>query len=222
MLDQLISFTSNIIQKLNLFNMESELSVIVSCVTLIGIGCNAFIFCTKFIHWSYYKLRQQRPIDSLYKSLIGHSTVSKAEVIYQIRSYITPQFVKRKETIRHLIRQIKKSSGKRQSSAAIFSIIGDPACGKTTTMRYLYCRLANIRNCVYFQMQDVTSMSCLNLYLYKQKIENQLSDHTPVIAFFDGLDEACAFFQKENPVSMQDAFQSIFFCGIYSKIHEAF
>ena len=30
-----------------------------------------------------------------------------------IRSYITPQFVKRKETIRHLIRQIKKSSGKR-------------------------------------------------------------------------------------------------------------
>ena len=217
MLNRIIDMFANLLETTVLVWLDSLLGVVVSIIvittTLIG-GVKVSYRCLR-------RLTQQKPIDRLYKALIAHSVVSKSEVIYQILSYIPPRFDEQK-TIRQLLNEIKMCSGEKQSAAAIFSVIGAPACGKTTTMRYLYCKLSKSRKCVYFQMQDVTSKDRLSDYLKKQKAENHFEDGASVTAFFDGLDEAYAFFQEENPDSMEKAFQTIFFSGSYSKINGVF
>lgn len=192
----------------DLKRLDSLLSAVASLVAIIA----AAVAGAKCICRGLRRLTQQKPVDRLYKALIAHSVVSKSEVVYQILSYLPPRFEDRK-TIRKLLRQIKACSGEKQEAAAVFSVIGAPACGKTTTMRYLYCKLSKGRKCVYFQMQDVTSMEKLGSYLEKQKAENHFGNGDSVVAFFDGLDEAHVFFQKENPDSMEKAFRSMFFFG---------
>lgn len=197
--------------------LDSPLGAVGSLLTIILVAIGG----AKCICRGLNRLTQQKPVDRLYKALIAHSVVSKSEVVYQILSYLPPRFKDRK-TIRQLLRQIKVCSGEKQAAAAVFSVIGAPACGKTTTMRYLYCKLSKGRKCVYFQMQDVTSMDKLGSYLEKQKAESHFENGDSVVAFFDGLDEAHVFFQKENPDSMEDAFQSMFFFGGGSNMDKLF
>ncbi len=211
----------NLLQATGATELSSQLSIVVNIKVLIGVAGVVVVTCFKFASNCIDILKSQRPIDSLYKSLIGYSIVSKVELIYQIRSYIAPHF-KDEKTIKQLLKNIKKSSGDRRLSSAIFSVIGNPACGKTTTMRYLYCQLAKQHKCVYFQMQHVKNMKSLSYYLKKQKSENNLPDHVSVIAFFDGLDEAYEFFQQECPSSMENAFKTIFFQDPEPKIDRIF
>ena len=91
-------------------------------------------------------------------------------------------------------------------------------------MRYLYCKLSKSRKCVYFQMQDITSRDKFDEYLNTQISSENLGPNqgNSVVAFFDGLDEAYAFFREENPNSMEKAFRSIFFSGTDSKINKMF
>lgn len=221
MLSQLIrtlkDLPADLLENTVLERLDPTLSAIVSILTIGTVLIGGIKLCFRCLR----TFTQQKPIDRLYKALIEHSVVSKAEVIYQVQNYRKPHFADKK-TIRQLRRQIMECSGDKQSAAAIFSVIGAPACGKTTTMRYLYCQLSKSRKCVYFQMQDVVSMKKLSRYLGKQKADNYFEDHSSVVAFFDGLDEAYAFFREENPDSMEEAFKSIFFSGLYSKINEAF
>lgn len=199
-----------------------------SIVTLLATAAAAVGVCVRWIFRIIYRWLEQKPIDRLYKALIEHSVVSKSEVIYQIRSYIPPHLSrkandpKQSETIDQLLKQIKVSSGDKKSSATIYSIVGAPACGKTATMRYLYCQMSKSRKCVYFQMQDVTSLHRLGLYLKKQKMENHIKNDTSVVAFFDGLDEAHTFLLQENPNSMEEALRTTFFLGSDSKIDGVF
>ena len=196
-------------------HLDSPLSAVASLVAIFL----AAVAGAKCIYRGLRRLTQQKPVDRLYKALIAHSVVSKSEVVYQILNYLPPCFEDRK-TIRKLFRQIKACSGEKQEAAAVFSVIGAPACGKTTTMRYLYCKLSRGR--VYFQMQDVTSMDKLGSYLEKQKAENHFGNRDSVVAFFDGLDEAHVFFQKENLDSMEEAFRSMFFFGGNSDMDKLF
>lgn len=199
-----------------------------SIVTLLATAAAAVGVCVRWIFRIIYRWLEQKPIDRLYKALIEHSVVSKSEVIYQIRSYIPPHLSrkandpKQSETMDQLLKQIKVSSGDKKSSATIYSIVGAPACGKTATMRYLYCQMSKSRKCVYFQMQDVTSLHRLGLYLKKQKMENHIKNDTSVVAFFDGLDEAHTFLLQENPNSMEEALRTTFFLGSDSKIDGVF
>lgn len=160
-------------------------------------------------------------INSLHNALVGYSVVSDVELIYQIRCYRPPNF-KNKKTIKQLINCIRESVSDGKVSTNMFSIVGSPACGKTTTMRYLYYKLSKRHKCVYFQMQHIVSMEKLSDRLKDQKIGNNLSDNTPVIAFFDGLDEAYEFFYHECPSSMEEAFKSVFFKDPEPKINEIF
>lgn len=217
MLNWFTGMLMNLLKDTGLAGLDPTLGAIASIIAI----AMALIGGIKFGFRSLRILGQQKPIDRLYKALIAHSMASKSEVIYQIRSYTSPHFTDKK-TIRQLLHQIKKCSGDKQSAAVVFSVVGAPACGKTTTMRYLYCQLSKSRKCVYFQMQDVTSMDKFNSYLKKQKADNHFQDESSVTAFLDGLDEAYAFLQEENPDSMEKAFQSIFFPGLESKISNVF
>lgn len=219
----MINWIKNIVIDIltDLGHKKWELEDIINIVGLMGTVSAVTISGVKLLHKRIQILRQQKPIDYLYKALIGYSVASKVEVIYQIRSYRPPLF-KDGKTFKQLFRQIKELSGDKRMATAMFSIIGSPACGKTTTMRYLYCQLSKSRKCVYFQMQHVATMEMLSEYLRKQKLECNLPDQTPVIAFFDGLDEAYDFFCQENPSSMEDAFQTIFFKDPEPKINRIF
>lgn len=217
MLNRIIDMFTNLLETTGLARLDPSLSTVVSILTIAA----ALISAVKL---GIRRLRidtRQKPVGRLYDALYGHSVVSNSEVQYQFLSYIPPRFDEQK-TLRELMREIKQCSGDTRSKAEVFSVIGDPACGKTTTMRYLYCKLSKSRKCVYFQMQGVADMESLSAYLKKQKEKNNIEDGSSVIAFFDGLDEAYAFFQKEDPDSMEKAFQSIFFLGPDSKIDEAF
>lgn len=182
MLNQLIrtleDLSANLLENTVLARLDSTLSAIVSILTIGTILIGGIKLCYRY----FCTLTQQKPIDRLYKALIEHSVVLKAEVIYQVQSYQKPHFADKK-TIRQLQNQIMECSGDRQSAASVFSVIGAPACGKTTTMRYLYCQLSKSRKCVYFQMQDVASMKKLSRYLGKQKADNYFEDRSSVIAF---------------------------------------
>lgn len=217
MLNRIIDMFADLLKSIGLERLDPSLSTAASILTIAA----ALFSGIKLSYRCLCRLIQQKPIDRLYKALIAHSVVSRSEVDYQILSFIPPRFDNNK-TFRQLLSQIKACSGEKQSAAAVFSVIGAPACGKTTTMRYLYCKLSKKRKCVYFQMQDVTNMDRLSDYLRKQKAENHFEDEASVIALFDGLDEAYAFFQEENLDSMEKAFQSIFFCGPDSKINGVF
>lgn len=223
---------SNLLETIDLNSLNIILGTIAAALAIVAA---VFAAC----RWVAYIIRLQQPVDRLYKALIEHSVASKSEVIYQVKSYTPPRLVQRtgridaadknakkakprRKTIRQLLRQIKAASGEKQSASVLFSIVGKPACGKTTTMRYLYCKLSKSRQCVYFQMQGITDMEALSTYLETQKADNDFIDQTCVVAFFDGLDEAHTFFQQENPHSMEDAFRSIFFPGKGYKIEEIF
>lgn len=219
MLNRIIDMFANLLETTGLARLDPSLSTVVSILAIAGALIGGIKWICRWLRW----LTRQSPVDRLYMALIGHSVASKSEVIYQILSYIPPRFDKQDKqiTFRQLLSQIKACSGEKQSAAAVFSVIGAPACGKTTTMRYLYCKLSKSRKCVYFQMQDV-NMDSLGDYLEEQKMENHFENGSSVIAFFDGLDEAYAFFQEESSDSMEKAFQSIFFLGPNSKINEVF
>lgn len=217
MLNRIVDMFANLLDSTGLARLNPSLGTVASLLAIVTVLINGI----KLVKLCLRILTQQRPVDRLYKALIAHSVVSKSEVIYQILSYIPPQFDEQK-SYRRLVREIKQCSGDRQSAAAVFSVIGPPACGKTTTMRSLYCKLSKSRKCVYFQMQDVADMDRLGDYLEEQKAKNHFKDGSSVTAFFDGLDEAYAFFQKEGAISMEKAFQSIFFLGPTSKINRVF
>ncbi len=217
MFSRIVDAFANFLALTDLERLDSPLGAAVSFLAIISAAVGGAKCICRVLH----RLMQQKPVDRLYKALIAHSVVSKSEVVYQILSYLPPRFEGRK-TIRQLLRQIKACSGEKQAAAAVFSVVGAPACGKTTTMRYLYCKLSKGRKCVYFQMQDVTSMDKLGSYLEKQKAENHFESGDSVVAFFDGLDEAHVFFQEENPDSMEEAFRSIFFFGGDSNMDKLF
>lgn len=217
---QMIDVIGEWIRGTGIVSLESEFSILVTCITLLGMMVAVFAWCFRKICWGIRVLRQQKPIDCLARSLAGHSIVSKKELIYQIRCFVPPHFTDKRKTIKGLQSDILSASGEKKSLAAVFSVVGAPACGKTTVMRYLYCQLAKRRNCVYFQMQNVTNMEELSRYLYDQSAN--FTDREPVIAFFDGVDEACEFFQSESQASMEEVFRAFFFQGIYSKIYEVF
>lgn len=199
-----------------IINAMSPTTKIVSTLVVILLALSKKIH--KFFCWSFRK----KPADSLYQALSTYSIASWAEVIYQVKCYRPLRFTRDGKNIRQIIKRILKCSGNKQTSTSNIFIVGDVACGKTTTMRYLYCQLYGKRQCVYFQMQSITSMEDLNQCLKRQKIRNNLSCKEPVVAFFDGLDESCAFFQSINADSVEKAFYSLFGYGKKTKIHELF
>lgn len=222
MFDQLIKMIEQFFEQTGLIDIDSEFNITAAVLAIASTIC-VFISClvrysASIIRW----LKRKKPVDSLYNSLRRqHAVVSKKELIYQIRSYRSPQFADEK-TFKQLLQEIKKSSGERQDlSPLLFYIVGNPACGKTTTMRYLYCALAKKHRCVYFQMQGIDNMEGMRQYLFEQKAENCIPDGASVIGFFDGLDEAYRFFQEENPESVENALNSLFSEGI-PKIHNIF
>ena len=216
MLNRIIDMFANLFETTGLARLDLLLSTVVSILAIAAALIKGIEWVCRWLRW----VTRQKPVDRLYAALIGRSVTTYSEVKYQILSYIPPRFDEQK-TFRKLLREIKECSGEKQLKAEVFFVIGAPACGKTTTMRYLYCKLSKIRKCVYFQMQGVTSMGELSEYLKQQKDDSNWEKGS-VVAFFDGIDEAYAFFQKENPDSIEEAFRSIFFSGPDSKINEAF
>ena len=217
MLNRIIDIFANLFETTGLARLDSSLSTVVSILAIAAALIEGIKWVCRWLCW----VTRQRPVDRLYNALAYYSVASKSEVEYQILSYIPPRFDEQK-TFRKLLSEIKECSGGKKSKTEVFFVIGAPACGKTTTMRYLYCKLSKSRKCVYFQMQGVANMKSLNAYLKDQKRKNNIENGSSVIALFDGLDEASAFFQKEDPVSMEKAFQSIFFLGPNSKINRVF
>lgn len=221
MLNRIIDMFANLLETTGLARLNLLLSTVVSILAIAAALIGGIKWICRWLRW----LTRQKPVNRLFQALEKRSVASGSEVNYQIRSYVPPRFVmqdNKQKTFRKLLSELKKCSGAKQSMSAVFFVIGAPACGKTTTMRNLYCKLSKSRKCVYFQMQGVTSMEDLRKYLEKQKKGNHFEDDSSVIAFFDGLDEAYAFFQEEDPDSMEEAFRSIFFSGPDSKIDEAF
>lgn len=213
-LNRIIDMFANLLETIGLSQLDPLLGAIASILTIAAVLIGGIKWIYRFLCW----LTRQRPVDQLFEALKDYSVALKPEVIYQIQCYVPPRF-DGQNTFRQLVRDIKKCSGPKSSATAVFFVTGPPACGKTTTMRYLYCKLSKSRKCVYFQMQDVADMEMLGNYLGDQKT---VEDGSFVTAFFDGLDEAYAFFREENPDSMEEAFQSIFFSGPNSKINEVF
>lgn len=216
-IENVITHLVNLVRRIGEMKLDSGLNTIIGIASVISLGGASVRLLCKFTQI----LIGKRPIESLYKALVGYSVSSKMEITYQIRSYRAPRFRDNK-TIKQLLSHIKKVSGDRRLSTAMFSVIGNPACGKTTTMRYLYCQLSRKRKCVYFQMQKVMNMEKLSEYLGKQKLVNNIPDRASVIAFFDGLDEAYEFFHQECSDSVEKAFRTIFFEDPEPKINEIF
>lgn len=221
MIDKLYDMVSNLLKNADTMDYASVLSILVSILTLAGMLGKLLEKFLKRIFYYFHALQYMKPITNLNNALAGWTIASEMEVKYQIQNYVPPQFSDKKQSFRKLLHQIKKST-KNGTAHSLFAIIGRPACGKTTTMRYLYCNLSRNRKCLYFQMQNVERLEALSAYLYSQKNKNNLDDGSSVVAFFDGLDEANAFFQSIKTDSMEEAFKSIFFRGQLSKIHDVF
>lgn len=148
------------------------------------------------------------PVDRLYDILQNNYVTSEEELKYQMKCYVPQRFRTKSDevfTAKELREQIKLSKSN------LFTIVGKPASGKTTAMRYLYCSLINQKKCVYFQMKNVKDIHDLKKRLEDQKKDNAFKSRERVIAFFDGVDEAISFFKKEDFISM-------FLKGMDSKI----
>ena len=220
MLNRIIDMFANLLETAGLARLDPSLSTVVSILAIATALIEGIKWVCRWLRW----VTRQRPVNRLCRALKDRSVATYSEVEYQIRSYVPPRFVmqdNKQKTFCQLLSEIKKCSGAKPSMAAVFFVIGAPACGKTTTMRNLYCKLSKSRKCVYFQMQGVTSMDKLGEYLDQQKDDNNLEKGS-VVAFFDGIDEAYAFIREENPGSMEEAIQSIFFSGPDSKINRIF
>ncbi len=223
MINYFMGILSELLKAITSNEGSLDLGAIANIITILGAAGAILISCMKFIYGyiSLLVVQKSKPINFLYNALVGKAVTSKKELIYQIKCYRTPHF-KDNKTIRQLFRHIKNYSGDNRISSGMFALVGNPACGKTTTMRYLYCKLSKKRKCVYFQMQKIKSMQELSNYLRSQKSRNNFSDDTSVIAFFDGLDEAYEFFHQECPNSMEEAFKELFFKDPEPKINQIF
>lgn len=220
MLNLFIDMFTNLLETTGLARLDLLLSTVVSILAIAAALIKGIEWVCRWLRW----VTRQKPVNRLCIALKGRYVTTGSEVEYQIRSYVPPRFVmqnNKQKTFRKLLSELKKCSGAKQSMSAVFFVIGTPACGKTTTMRNLYCKLSKSRNCVYLQMQGVTSMSDLGEYLKQQRDDNNCEKGS-VVAFFDGIDEAYAFIRKENPDSMEEAIQSIFFSGSDSEINRTF
>lgn len=218
MLENTYNMISDLLNSTDPLDFTSGLSGLLTILTLTGMLGHFFV---KIFSYFFHAFQYKKPISNLNNALVGWTIASETEVKYQIQNYVLPEFSDRKQNINKLLRQIKRET-KNGIAHLLFAIIGRPACGKTTTMRYLYCRLSKHRKCVYFQMQNINTLENLSAYLHSQKIQNGLDDGSSVVAFFDGLDEANAFFQSYMTDSIENTFINIFFRGQLSKIHDVF
>lgn len=221
MLQDLFVFLRNLLQKAHVMEYASELEVAVSVITVAGAAAAGLRYLVGKGRRCLRYWINKKPILWLNNALAGYAIASKKEVEYQVKNYVAPCFADKDKDIRGLLRRIRESSGEK-TTASVFSIVGAPACGKTTTMRYLYCRLSKSRRCVYFQMQNIANMGMLENCLFRQKIKNDISDYTSVVGFFDGMDEAYDFLRSIHAESMEEAFGVLFCRGDSSKIHDVF
>ncbi len=157
---------------------------------------------------SLYKLirslSRRTALDELFRAMqSSRSIANQVEVNYQVKCYVQPKFLcgNKQCSVKELLKEIKKPGGR-------FAITGKPASGKTTAMRYLYCRLSRTRKCVYIQMQTVKSIEDLRECIKKQAAPKWKKDE-PVTAFFDGVDEAISF-RLDSSTSVGNSFFSLF------------
>ena len=69
-----------------------------------------------------------------------------------------------------------------------YAIIGKPASGKTTALRYLFCHTWRNCRCVYINMKGVQNIDDIKKQLSKQKASDWKPEER-VNAFFDGIDD---------------------------------
>ncbi len=188
--------------------MVDIITVVSEAITIAGM----FIAVYQYLRPTLLGIAAGRLFDTLKH---GKSIATKAEVRYQIRYYIPPRFICEgtERTIRDLLKELKKANN-------MVTITGKAASGKTTTMRYLYCRLSRARKCVYIQMQSIHSIEDFQHRVEEQKNVRRKKDE-PVTAFIDGVDEALAF-QMHGSQNIVEAFTKMFLNGRDSEIYRVF
>lgn len=192
--------------------MLEKLTQIFSLAAAVPAVILALISLVKLLH----SLMQRTALRQLFDTLKnGRSIANQTEVNYQVKCYVKPRFTcdGKKYTVRDLAKKIKKPS-------SIVAITGKPASGKTTAMRYLYCKLSRTRKCVYIQMQTVRSIDDLIRRIKSQKAP-KWKENEPVIAFIDGVDEALSF-RLDPSTSSAETCYSVFLQGASSKIYDLF
>ena len=192
--------------------MFEKLNQIITFASAVVTVLLALLSLYKLIHSLLRKTVLRHLFDTLKN---GKSIANQAEVNYQVKCYVQPKFLcdGKRYTIKDLVREIKRPSN-------IFAITGKPASGKTTTMRYLYCRLSRTRKCVYIQMQTVRSIDDL-VRRIKSQATPRWRENEPVIAFIDGVDEALSF-RLDSSISSVETCYSVFLQGASSKIYNLF
>lgn len=125
----------------------------------------------------------------------GVSIVSPSELEYQVRycvpiklDYIQPDKHNHEKTcsIKEIVRKLNHHSGMQ------YAIVGKPASGKTTALRYLFCHTWRNCRCVYINMKGVQDIDDIKKQISKQKASDWKIEER-VNAFFDGVDEAISF-----------------------------
>lgn len=181
---------------------------------------------------SFYKFIQLKRLHTIIEQLFdifknGVAIVTKAELKYQIKCYTHVKFKKIKLTsenskinstsedskpisIKNLIQEIKKKE------CNIRLIIGKPASGKTTAMRYLYCSLAKKCTCRYIHMKHVKTIEDIITQINLQKNHITIPCKQKIL-FIDGFDEAINFRHNDT---YSKTFESMFLNGIESKIYK--
>jgi len=163
-----------------------------------------------------HPLLRRTVLKHLYDALKNtNSITNQAELNYQVKCYVQPKFICRDKqyTVKKLIKELKKPGG-------LFAITGKPASGKTTAMRYLYCRLSKTRKCVYVQMQTIRCIDDFRCRI-KAQAASKWKEGEPVIAFIDGVDEAISF-HADPSTPAADTFFSVFLDGKQPKIFSFF
>lgn len=144
----------------------------------------------KYLHTKSCQVAIQRLYDVLKN---GVSIVLPTELEYQVRycvpiklDYRGPGNPGRTCTIKNILQKLKHHSGMQ------YAIIGKPASGKTTALRYLFCHTWRNCRCVYINMKGVQNIDDIKKQLSKQKASDWKPEER-VNAFFDGIDEAVSF-----------------------------
>ena len=163
-----------------------------------------------------HPLLRRTALKHLYDALKNTKSITnQAELNYQVKCYVQPKFIcgNKQYTVKELIKEIKKSGG-------LFAITGKPASGKTTAMRYLYCKLSKTRKCVYVQMQTIRNKRDFTDRI-KEQATPKWKKGEPVIAFIDGVDEAI-YFHEDSSTPAANTFFSAFLDGEQPKIFGLF
>ena len=187
-----------------------DLSKVVYILTMLAAICTIFgslEILLKSIISIYSGLSLNKPIERLCSALnFGNSIASQAEIKYQIKNFIFPKLIYNNVefSVKQLLKKILE-----MYSGQIVLITGKPAMGKTTLMRYLYCKLIKKYRCAFIQMKGINSIQKIVEKIETQIRQDNRQTDKGVIIFLDGLDEAIRW-QIENKGRIENWIISLF------------